>query len=44
MNILVLPNSLKGSLSARQTARLLQTALGKKHRVKAFPLSDGGDG
>ncbi len=44
MHILLLPNSLKGSLSARQTARVLCTALGKKHTVKAFPLSDGGDG
>ena len=44
MNILLLPNSFKGSLSARQTARVLQQALSKKHRVKSFPLSDGGDG
>lgn len=44
MNILLLPNSFKGSLSARQTARVLTNALQKTHRVKAFPLSDGGDG
>ncbi len=44
MNILILPNSLKGSLSARQTARVLQQALGRQHCVKTFPLSDGGDG
>ena len=44
MNILLLPNSFKGSLSARQTARVLQMQLGKKHRIKSFPLSDGGDG
>ena len=44
MKILLLPNSLKGSLSARQTARVLQRALGKKHQVKSFLLSDGGDG
>jgi len=44
MKILLLPNSLKGSLSARQTARVLQQALGKKHSLKSFPLSDGGDG
>ena len=43
MKILVLPNSLKGSLSARQTARVLQQVLGKRHRVQTFPLSDGGD-
>ena len=44
MNILVLPNSLKGSLSARQMARVLQQTLQKKHTVIAAPLSDGGDG
>lgn len=44
MNILLLPNSFKGSLSARQTARVLANALQKKHRVQAFVLSDGGDG
>lgn len=44
MNILILPNSFKGSLSARQTARVLQNALQKKHCVKSYPLSDGGDG
>lgn len=35
---------MKGSLSARQTARVLSRVLGKRHRVKSFPLSDGGDG
>ncbi|MBR3603458.1 MAG: glycerate kinase [Elusimicrobiaceae bacterium] len=44
MKILILPNSFKGSLSARQTARVLSTALKKQHLVKSFPLSDGGDG
>lgn len=44
MHILLLPNSFKGSLSARQTARVLQGVLSKKHRVQACPLSDGGDG
>lgn len=44
MNILLLPNSFKGSLSARQTARVLTNALQKKHQVRAFALSDGGDG
>ena len=43
MHILLLPNSLKGSLSARQTARILQRTL-HKHTLKSFPLSDGGDG
>ena len=44
MRILLVPNSLKGSISARQTARVLHGALSKKHTVKSFPLSDGGDG
>ena len=44
MRILLLPNSLKGSLSARQTARVLESVLKKKHHVQSFPLSDGGDG
>lgn len=44
MNILLLPNSLKGSLSARQTARILCRALTPKHRVRTALLSDGGDG
>ncbi len=44
MNILALPNSFKGSLSARQTARVLAQALGRRHSVTAVPLSDGGDG
>ncbi len=44
MHILILPNSLKGSLSARQTARVLQHSLNSRHTVQAFPLSDGGDG
>lgn len=44
MRILLLPNSLKGSLSARQVTRVLQRALDKKHSLKSFPLSDGGDG
>ncbi len=44
MRVLLLPNSLKGCLSARQTARVLHRALEKRHRVKSFLLSDGGDG
>jgi glycerate kinase len=44
MKILLLPNSLKGSLSAGQTVRVLQHALSGKHLLKSFPLSDGGDG
>lgn len=44
MKILALPNSLKGSISARQTARVLTQTLQPRHKVKAVPLSDGGDG
>ncbi len=44
MRILLLPNSLKGSLSARQTARVLESVLSPRHCIKSFPLSDGGDG
>ena len=44
MKILLLPNSFKGSLSARQTTRVLTSVLQTKHQVKSFPLSDGGDG
>lgn len=44
MKILALPNSFKGSISARQTARVLARALNARHTVKAVPLSDGGDG
>ncbi|MGN1058618.1 MAG: glycerate kinase, partial [Candidatus Avelusimicrobium sp.] len=44
MNILVLPNAFKGSLSAAKAALLFTRALKKKHRVCAIPVSDGGDG
>ena len=44
MRILLLPNSLKGSLSARQTARVLHRTLESHHTLKSFLLSDGGDG
>lgn len=44
MKILVLPNAFKGCLSAAQIARIISRALDKKHRVRAFPVSDGGDG
>lgn len=44
MNILVLPNAFKGSLSALQAARILQKELSARHRVQAVPVSDGGDG
>ncbi len=44
MKILILPNAFKGSLSAVKTARILKNALKKKHAVRAYPISDGGDG
>ncbi len=44
MNILVLPNAFKGSLSAAKAALLFTRELGKKHNVRALPVSDGGDG
>lgn len=44
MNILVLPNAFKGSLSAAQAALLFKRGLGQTHTVRAVPVSDGGDG
>ncbi len=44
MKILLLPNAFKGSLSAAQAARTLAGVLEKKYTVRAFPVSDGGDG
>ena len=44
MNILLLPNAFKGSLSALAAARELTRVLAKRHTVRAYPLSDGGDG
>lgn len=44
MNILVLPNAFKGSLSAAKAALLFTRALRGKHQVRAFAVSDGGDG
>ena len=44
MKILLLPNAFKGSLSAVAATRIMQRALAAHHRVKAFPVSDGGDG
>lgn len=44
MNILVLPNAFKGSLSAAQAALLFKQELGPTHAVWALPVSDGGDG
>lgn len=44
MKILALPNALKGSLSARQAGQIFVRVLSARHTVRAFPISDGGDG
>ncbi len=44
MKILLLPNALKGSLSALDFIRVAERELIKRHRVKSLPLTDGGDG
>lgn len=44
MKILLLPNALKGSLSALKAGRILAQTLKQRHTVRLFPLSDGGDG
>ena len=44
MKILLTPNALKGSLSASQFITIASKTLAPKHRVRAFILSDGGDG
>ena len=44
MKILLAPNALKGSLSAKKFIAVAQKTLAPQHRVRAFVLSDGGDG
>ena len=44
MKILIAPNALKGSLSATQIITIAHKTLVTRHRVRAFILSDGGDG
>ncbi len=44
MRVLVLPNALKGSLSARRAGQAIARTLQAQHTVRMFPLSDGGDG
>ena len=44
MKILALPNAFKGSLSARAAGQIFVRALSPRHTVRAFPISDGGDG
>ncbi len=44
MKILLLPNAFKGSLSATRAAGVLARTLSPQHTVRAYPISDGGDG
>lgn len=44
MRILLLPGTLKGSLSALQAGQILTRHLTPRHQVRLFPISDGGDG
>ncbi|MBR4681886.1 MAG: glycerate kinase [Elusimicrobiaceae bacterium] len=44
MKILALPNAFKGSLSARAAGQIFVRELSPRHRVRALPISDGGDG
>lgn len=44
MKILLLPNAFKGSLSATQVIAAFTRAIPQTHTVRAFPISDGGDG
>ncbi len=44
MKVLALPNAFKGTISARYAARILTQDLSPRHTVRAWPISDGGDG
>lgn len=44
MKILFLPNALKGSLRPTQAITAFARALPRTHTLRAFPISDGGDG
>lgn len=44
MKILALPNTFKGSLSARQAAQICKRVLAHSHTVRTYPITDGGDG
>lgn len=44
MNILLLPNALKGSLSALEIIEIFKNNIPAHHKIKAYPISDGGDG
>lgn len=44
MNILLLPGAFKGSLSALQAGQILSKNLSVHHKVRMFPIADGGDG
>ncbi len=44
MKIVALPNAFKGSLSACAAGQIFLRALSSRHTVRAWPISDGGDG
>ena len=44
MHILLLPGAFKGTLSAVQAGQILTQNLSLRHTMRAFPISDGGDG
>ena len=44
MKILALPNTFKGFLSARQAAQICKRTLARSRTVRAYPITDGGDG
>jgi len=44
MKILLLPNALKGSLSAGQVISIFKHHVPALHTLRAWPISDGGDG
>ncbi len=44
MRILIVPNALKGSLSAVEAAAIIARELEPRHVVTTLPIADGGDG
>lgn len=44
MRILLLPGTLKGTLSAVQAGHILSRCLSPRHTLRFLPISDGGDG
>lgn len=44
MNILIAPDSFKGSLTSEDVCSIIASALPKENSITAIPLSDGGEG